>query len=80
MTKLTCEEVVKYLSDYLDNHLADDLAQAARDHIATCQNCRIVLDSTRKMILLYREQGRAEVLAPGRQQELYERIAAFKKK
>ncbi|MCU0515095.1 MAG: anti-sigma factor [Anaerolineae bacterium] len=73
---LTCADIVRYLSDYLEDNLADDVARAARDHIATCDNCRIVLDSTQQMILLYRDHGRAQRLPLARQTELFGRLAA----
>jgi anti-sigma factor RsiW len=72
---LTCEDLVKYLSDYLDHHLDEDLTQAAQAHLATCDNCRVVLDSTQKTILLYREQGQAIQLPTGRKHALYEHLA-----
>lgn len=71
---MQCEELVQYLSDYIDNHLDDDMAAAAREHLATCQNCRVVLDSTQRTILLYREQGQAQTIPLGRQQKLFDHI------
>jgi len=74
--KLTCEDLVRYLSDYLDGDLDEELSQAARDHLATCENCSVVLDSTQKTILLYQEQGQATQLSSGRKDDLYKQIAA----
>ncbi len=76
MMKFTCEDLVRYLSDYLDNELDEALTQAAREHLATCENCRVVLDTTQKTILLYKEKGTAVLLPPGRKNALYEQIAA----
>lgn len=73
---MNCEDVVTYLSDYLDGTLEEDLVLAAREHIATCNNCRVVLDSTQKTILMYREQGQATRIPLERHQSLYETIAA----
>ena len=73
----TCEDMIRYLSDYVDNDLDADLTKAAQEHLATCQNCRVVLDSTRKTILLYKEQGAVVQLPSGRKNALYERLAAI---
>jgi hypothetical protein len=74
--KLNCEDLMKYLSDYIDNHLDEDLSEAAREHLASCHNCSVVLDSTQQMILLYRERGQSQRIPAGRQQALYDRIAS----
>lgn len=73
---MTCEQLVAYLSDYIDGILGDELAQVARHHLATCTNCRIMLDSTRKTILLYRERGQIVHIPDNRHHALFDRIAA----
>lgn len=49
---MTCDELVSYLSDYIDQELDEDLTIAAQEHLATCQNCQAVLHTTRRMIQL----------------------------
>lgn len=71
---MTCEELLRYLSDYIDNNLDNTLMQAAREHLSTCQNCHIVWDSTKRTISLYREQQQAFVIPQLRQQTLYNEI------
>lgn len=63
---MTCEELVAYLSAYLDNELGEDLTREAREHVATCQNCQIVLNTTQRTIQLGREQGQRLVSADQR--------------
>ncbi len=58
---MNCEELVRYLSDYIDDNLSPELRAEAEAHLATCQNCHIVLDTTRKTILLYKEAGKQEI-------------------
>jgi len=55
---MNCEQLVQYLSDYIDRDLNENLTAEARQHLATCRNCHIVLDTTRQTILLCREAGR----------------------
>ena len=72
---MTCEELLQYLSDYIDNHLDEELTVAAREHLATCENCRVVLDTTQQTIFLFREQGRRTIPA-GRRQRLFNQLQA----
>lgn len=74
MRPLRCDELIHYLSDYIDNNLSEDLTAAAREHLATCRNCRVVLDSTQKTILLFREQGQHQEIPAERQQALYAQL------
>ena len=46
---MTCEKLVTYLSGYIDRDLDKDLYTDAAQHLATCQNCRIVLEATQQM-------------------------------
>ncbi len=55
---MNCEQLLQYLSDYIDRELNEELTAEAREHLATCRNCHIVLDTTRQTILLSREAGR----------------------
>lgn len=78
---LTCEDLVTYLSEYLEDELDTELVQAAEAHLATCDNCRVVLDSTRRTIHLYRQQGEMIQLPTGRKQRLFDHIeAAFERR
>ena len=65
--KMTCEQLVTYLSEYIDNELDEELTAAAQEHLATCENCRVVLDTTQKMIVLYRTHGRRAIPAERRE-------------
>jgi len=53
---MTCDELVSYLSDYLDQDLDEDLTTAAQQHLASCQNCRVVLQTTQRVIQLGQAQ------------------------
>lgn len=63
---MKCEELLQYLSDYIDQELSDALTEEAQAHLATCQNCRVVLDSTQQTIFLFREQGKRTIPAQNR--------------
>ncbi len=50
-----CGDLKDQLSDFLDGELDDEVCQEIRRHLATCDNCRIMVDTLRKTIMLYRE-------------------------
>ncbi len=51
----TCKALKAQLSEFIDGELDDALCQEIERHMESCDNCRIVVDSLRKTILLYRD-------------------------
>ena len=49
-THTTCEGLLGSLSDYVDGELGAELCRQIEKHIAECEDCRIVVDTTRKTI------------------------------
>jgi predicted anti-sigma-YlaC factor YlaD len=47
---LTCEELLANLSDYFDDECSAELRAQLEDHISKCRRCRVVFDSTGKML------------------------------
>ncbi len=77
---MNCEELIQYLSDYIDQGLDEELRADAQEHLATCHNCHVALDTTQKMILLFRETGRQAIPA-GRRDRLFRDLEqAFKER
>jgi anti-sigma factor RsiW len=60
---MTCEELIAYLSRYIDDELDEDLTREAQLHLATCHNCQIVLNTTQRTILLGRGQAQRTIPA-----------------
>lgn len=77
---MDCETLLAYLSDYIDRQLDEELSEAAQEHLRTCSNCQVVLDSTEQMILLYRAQGKETIPAKRRQQLFSQIQTAFDKR
>jgi predicted anti-sigma-YlaC factor YlaD len=77
MKEITCEDLLQYLSDYIDNDLDEELTAVAKDHLASCHNCRVVLDSTQQTIFLFREQGKRTIPAERRQRLFGQLQTAF---
>jgi anti-sigma factor RsiW len=70
---MRCEELLTYLSDYIDQDLDEDLRADAQEHLATCENCQVVLDTTQQTIFLYRQQGRRAIPA-ARRRRLFDQL------
>jgi predicted anti-sigma-YlaC factor YlaD len=70
---MNCEELVLYLSDYIDRELDEDLLAEAQEHLATCHNCRILLDTTQQTILLSRQVTR-KTIPVSRRADLFRRL------
>lgn len=78
---MECNELITYLSDYIDRNLDKELTTEAQEHLATCHNCRVVLDTTQQMIFLYREQGGQRTIPAARRERLFVQLqAAFLKR
>lgn len=55
----TCQELKAQLSNYIDGDLNAELCEELERHLAGCGDCRIVVDTVKKTILLYRAYGSA---------------------
>ena len=58
-----CRDLLGSISDYVDGVLQDELCRELEKHLSECENCRVVVDTFKKTISLYRSSG-PEVNAP----------------
>ena len=49
---LSCRHVWDYISGYIDNTLDPQVRADVERHLATCEICSAILDSTRNIIVL----------------------------
>ena len=70
---ITCEEVWRDISDYVDDELDPKQRLALEEHFAECRHCAAVLEGTCNVIRLYRD---VRVLAPpkGFHDRLHQRL------
>ena len=55
-----CKALLGDLSEYIDGELPADLCAEIEKHLAGCENCRVVLNTTRRTIdLVHAPQGEA---------------------
>jgi len=50
---LNCKRVIHQLCDYLDGELDPGLARELEKHLEHCEDCHLVVDTTRKTIEIY---------------------------
>lgn len=50
---MTCRKVIQQLSEFLDRELEPDLAEELSRHLEHCEDCKLVVNTTRKTIEIY---------------------------
>ena len=68
-----CRHMLGDLSDYLDGEASGELCAEIERHMAGCDECRVVVDTLRKTLFLYRELPRPEMNEDARQR-LYQSL------
>ncbi|GAB4426884.1 MAG: hypothetical protein Kow0031_06820 [Anaerolineae bacterium] len=56
-TDAHCKELLGQLSDYIDGELEAALCAEIEAHIAGCHDCRVLVDTTKKTVALYRRRN-----------------------
>ncbi|MGQ9903078.1 MAG: anti-sigma factor family protein [Anaerolineae bacterium] len=59
-----CRQLLESLSDYVDGDLADEICAEIERHMASCERCRIVVDTLRKTVELYQAVADAPAVLP----------------
>ena len=50
---IACKDLLGNISDYIDGELDEEVCEQLRRHMDGCENCRVVFDTTTRMIYLY---------------------------
>ncbi len=58
-----CKHVVAELSNYLDGEVTPELRRLIEEHLAGCERCSLVYDTTRKTLKIVTEVGPFELPA-----------------
>ena len=69
-----CEELLVSLSAYIDGDLAPELCQELEKHLEGCDNCRVVLNTTRRTIDLVHSPVEKMDLPEGVRERLFKRL------
>ncbi len=71
-----CHDWLGVLGEYLEGDLPAGLCQELEKHMRECENCRVVVNTTRKTIELYHEEAELveETISPDVRQRLFKRL------
>lgn len=69
-----CQRLLGSLSEYIDGELAPELCQELEQHLASCENCRVVFNTTRRTIDLVRAPAEKPDLPEDVRERLFKRL------
>jgi anti-sigma factor RsiW len=53
MPAMRCRQVVDKISEYLDGGLDPEMVRELERHLEHCEDCRVVVDTTRKTVEIF---------------------------
>jgi len=62
--RLSCQEVLEQLADYLDEDARAELVQQVDSHIHECSHCQVEVDTLRRTIMIYRCDEKVVLSSP----------------
>jgi anti-sigma factor (TIGR02949 family) len=71
---LKCDELLGSLSAYIDGELGAELCQELEKHLAECDNCRVVLNTTKRTIDLVHAPAEKPDLPEDVRERLFKRL------
>ena len=63
MITLSCEEVRREISNYLDDDMSPRMRRLLELHLEQCRRCAVLLDSTHNVLVLLADEQRFELPA-----------------
>jgi len=76
--EITCRQVWKQISNYLDGDVSPALRERLERHFSNCHHCRAIMDGTRNTVTLVADD-RAFVLPKDTGRRLYDKLSNFLK-
>ena len=61
MIILSCAEVRREISNYLDDDIAPNVRRLLESHLEQCRKCAVLLDSTHNVLILVADERRFEL-------------------
>lgn len=61
---ISCQDFLTELGNLLDDEVASDVRAQLESHLAECQTCQVLYDSTRKTLRIVTESGSFEYPEP----------------
>jgi anti-sigma factor RsiW len=72
---LSCKEVWRAVSDYIDGEVSREVRREIEAHLAQCRHCAALIDSTRNIVILLADD-RLFAVPVGFSERLRRRLAA----
>jgi anti-sigma factor (TIGR02949 family) len=66
-----CKQLLSHISDYVDGDLPPELCFSIAEHLENCENCRIVVNTLRKTIEIYKNTSSNSELPEDVRERLY---------
>ena len=60
---MSCEQLLEVINQYIDEEIDPALCEKLKAHMAECKPCRVMVDSIRKTITLYKDDREFELPA-----------------
>ena len=73
MDHKTCQHLLDDLSDFVDDEASVKLCAEIERHLTDCEDCRVMVNTLRKTILLYHELPQPD-LPPNARERLYQAL------
>lgn len=54
----SCRELLEQIHDYIDGELETKLCAELEQHLNECKDCQVMVDTTKKTLVLFRRQYR----------------------
>jgi len=71
---MNCEALLGSLSEYIDGELSLELCREIEKHLAGCENCRVVLNTTRRTIDLVQSPAESVPVPHDVRERLFKRL------
>jgi predicted anti-sigma-YlaC factor YlaD len=74
MVSKQCQNLLGALSDYIDGELEGAVCAELESHLSGCENCRIVVDTLKRTVSLYKVVSNETSTPNGVHQRLLQRL------
>ena len=71
---MNCENLLGSLSEYIDGELNPELCREIEKHLAGCENCRVILNTTKRTIDLVQAPVEKSELPEDVRERLFKRL------
>lgn len=74
MNHKECRHLLESLSEYVDGTLEEQLCEEIERHLSDCENCRVVVDTLHRTVMLYHQSASTTGAPEDVRQRLFQRL------